>query len=42
VATIVDTEDPGEVSSAVEFVLDGLFLSNKLNREEKGEGLIYK
>ncbi|MCP4197272.1 MAG: AAA domain-containing protein [Proteobacteria bacterium] len=42
VATIVDTDDPGEVSSAVEFVLDGLFLSNKLNREEKGEGLIYK
>jgi magnesium chelatase subunit I len=42
VATIIDTDDPGEVSSAVEFVLDGLFLSNKLNREEKGEGLIYK
>jgi magnesium chelatase subunit I len=42
VATLVDAEDPGDISSAVEFVLDGLYLSNKLNREEKGEGLIYK
>jgi magnesium chelatase subunit I len=42
VSTLVDTDDPGEISSAVEFVLDGLYLSNKLNREEKGEGLIYK
>jgi magnesium chelatase subunit I len=41
-STLIDTDDPGDISSAVEFVLDGLFLSNKLNREEKGEGLIYK
>lgn len=39
--SIVDPESAPEVSSAMEFILDGLHLSNKLNREEKGEGLIY-
>ncbi len=39
--SIIDPESAPEVSSAMEFILDGLHLSNKLNREEKGEGLIY-
>lgn len=39
--SIVDPKSAPEVSSAMEFILDGLHLSNKLNREEKGEGLVY-
>ena len=42
VQTLVDTNSPQEVSSAVEFVLEGLHLSNKLNREIQGSGMIYK
>jgi magnesium chelatase subunit I len=41
VGQLVDSDDPALVASAVEFVLEGLHLSNKLNREEKGEGLLY-
>jgi magnesium chelatase subunit I len=39
--SIIDPESAPEVSSAMEFILDGLHLSNKLNRDEKGEGLVY-
>jgi magnesium chelatase subunit I len=39
--SIIEPESAPEVSSAMEFILDGLHLSNKLNRDEKGEGLIY-
>jgi magnesium chelatase subunit I len=42
VQTLVDTKNPQAVSSAVEFVLEGLHLSNKLNREVKGKGMVYK
>lgn len=42
VQTLVDTESPQEVSSALEFILEGLHLSNKLNREVKGKGMVYK
>jgi magnesium chelatase subunit I len=40
--SLVDLKSASEVSSAMEFILDGLHLSNKLNREEKGEGMVYK
>jgi hypothetical protein len=42
VSSLVDTNSPSEVSAAVEFILDGLHLSNKLNRDEKAEGLLYR
>ncbi|MDY6932738.1 MAG: magnesium chelatase [Spirochaetota bacterium] len=42
VKSLINTNNPPEVSSAIEFILEGLHLSNMLNREEKGEGLIYK
>jgi len=42
VGSLVDTNSPSEVSAAMEFILDGLHLSNKLNREEQGEGLLYR
>jgi magnesium chelatase subunit I len=40
--TLVNIKNPSEASSAIEFVLEGLHLSNKLNREAKGKGLVYK
>lgn len=40
--TLVDPEKPQEASSAIEFILEGLHLSNKLNRELKGKGMVYK
>lgn len=40
--TIVDLKNPPEASSAIEFILEGLHLSNKLNREIKGKGMVYK
>jgi magnesium chelatase subunit I len=39
---LVDEKTLPLMSSAIEFVLDGLHLSNKLNREERKEGLVYK
>ncbi|MBT7698539.1 MAG: magnesium chelatase [Desulfobacterales bacterium] len=42
VAKIADISSPPLVASAIEFILEGLHLSNKLNREIKGSGLIYK
>jgi len=40
--TLVNVNNPPEASAAIEFVLEGLHLSNKLNREMKGKGLVYK
>lgn len=40
--TIVDPKNPPEASAAIEFILEGLHLSNKLNREMKGKGMVYK
>jgi len=40
--TLVDPKKPQEASSAIEFILEGLHLSNKLNRELKGKGMVYK
>jgi magnesium chelatase subunit I len=40
--TLVEIKNPAEAASAIEFVLEGLHLSNKLNREAKGKGLVYK
>jgi magnesium chelatase subunit I len=34
VKSLVNPEDPPEASSAIEFILEGLHLSNKLNRQE--------
>lgn len=42
VATLVDTTNAPEVASALEFILEGLHLSNKLNREALEKGVIYK
>ncbi len=40
--TLVEIEEPAIASSAIEFILEGLHLSNKLNREIKGKGMVYK
>ena len=42
IQTLVDPKIPDEASSAIEFVLEGLHLSNKLNCELTDEGMIYK
>ncbi len=42
VKSLVDVKNPQEVSAALELVLEGLHLSNKLNRDIKGKGLVYK
>jgi magnesium chelatase subunit I len=42
VASICNPEDPAEASSAIEFILEGLHLSNKLNRETQEGTRIYK
>lgn len=42
VQTLVNPDNPQEASSAIEFVLEGLHLSNKLNCEVTEEGMIYK
>jgi len=39
---LVDLTNESQASSAIEFILEGLHLSNKLNREMKGKGLVYK
>ena len=33
---------PARVASAVEFILEGLHLSNRLNREAQGKRLLYR
>jgi magnesium chelatase subunit I len=42
VASLCNTEDPAETSSAIEFILEGLHLSNKLNRETHEGTIVYK
>lgn len=42
IQALVNPENPDEASSAIEFVLEGLHLSNKLNCEVTTEGMIYK
>lgn len=42
VKTLVDPDNPALASSAIEFVLEGLHLSNKLNRETLESGYLYK
>ena len=42
VGTLTNPNSPPEASSAMEFILEGLHLSNKLNRTEKDKGMVYK
>ena len=42
VASLCNPEDPAEASSAIEFILEGLHLSNKLNREVHQGTRLYK
>ena len=42
VQTLVDPKSPPEVSSAIEFILEGLHLANKLNREVVKDRRTYK
>lgn len=41
VGRLVDPDDPGLAASAVEFILEGLHLSNKLNREVAQKKIMY-
>ena len=41
VKTLVDPKDPAEASSAIEFILEGLHLSNKLNKDVLAGTSIY-
>ena len=42
VQSLVDPSSPPEAASAIEFILEGLHLSNKLNREVVEKGVVYK
>jgi magnesium chelatase subunit I len=42
VGTLVDPANPAEASAAIEFILEGLHLSNKLNREVIEDRMVYK
>ena len=42
VQTLVDPDSPDEASSAMEFILEGLHLSNKLNRQVENKKIVYK
>ncbi len=42
VATLVDPDNPALAASGIEFILEGLHLSNKLNREISTKGFLYK
>lgn len=42
VGRLVDPKNPPEASAAIEFILEGLHLSNKLNREVVNGKVIYK
>jgi magnesium chelatase subunit I len=39
---LVDPANPSEASAAIEFILEGLHLSNKLNREVIENRMVYK
>jgi len=41
VGKLVDPDSPAEASSAIEFIFEGLHLSNKINREVENKGLVY-
>lgn len=41
-AALVDPANPAEASAAIEFILEGLHLSNKLNREVIADRMVYK
>ena len=41
VGKLVDPDNPAEASSAIEFIFEGLHLSNKINREVENKGLVY-
>ena len=42
VKSLANPKDPAEASSAIEFILEGLHLSNKLNREVVEGVRVYK
>lgn len=42
VSKLIDGENPADASSAIEFILEGLHLSNKLNREITDGKRVYK
>jgi magnesium chelatase subunit I len=42
VSTLVDPDNASLAASAIEFILEGLHLSNKLNREITQKGIVYK
>jgi magnesium chelatase subunit I len=42
VTSLVNPESPAEVASAIEFILEGLHLSNKLNKEVINGRIVYK
>jgi len=41
-AKVAGTSSPGEMAAAIEFVLDGLHLLNRLNKNEAGGGVRYQ
>ena len=41
VDALVDSQSPPEASAAIEFILEGLHLSNKLNREIVNDRVVY-
>jgi hypothetical protein len=42
VGHLIDVGDAPQVAAALEFVLEGLHLSNKLNREAHENGVLYR
>jgi hypothetical protein len=42
VKSLINPEDPAEASSAIEFILEGLHLSNKLNRDVVAGKRVYR
>jgi magnesium chelatase subunit I len=42
VATLVDATDPAATASAIEFILEGLHLSNRINRDVVNEEVVYR
>ena len=41
VGKLVDPDNPAEASAAIEFIFEGLHLSNKINRDVDNKGLVY-
>ena len=42
VKNLVDPEDPAAAASAIEFIFEGLHLSNRINRDVVNEEIVYK